>query len=60
MAGSEQKSGLVGRVKGKLHARKERSAEQARLAGELKRDRRTLDKDASSRSGKLPGEPWRR
>ena len=39
MAGSEQKAGLVGRVKGKLHARKERSAERARLAGELRRAR---------------------
>ena len=39
MAGSEQKPGLVERVKGKLQARKLRRAERARVAGELKRDR---------------------
>jgi len=51
MADSQQKSGLVGRVKGKLQARKERRAERARLGGEQKRDRRTLDKQASGRGG---------
>jgi hypothetical protein len=39
MAGSEQKSGLAERVKGKLQARKQRRAERARIAGGLKRDR---------------------
>jgi hypothetical protein len=51
MAGSRQKSGLAGRVKSKLQARKDRRAERARLGGELKRDRKTLDEKASGRGG---------
>jgi hypothetical protein len=47
MASGQQKSGLIGRVKGKLQARKERSAERARLGRELQRDR--IDKKASGR-----------
>ena len=55
MARTQQRSGLVGRVKGKLQARKERSTERARLAGEMKRDRRTLDKHASGKHGGASG-----
>jgi hypothetical protein len=39
MAGNEQKPGLAERLKSKWQARKQRSAERARLAGELKRGR---------------------
>ena len=35
MAGSEQKSGLAERLKGKLQARKDRTAERARIKAEL-------------------------
>jgi hypothetical protein len=46
MADSEQKRGLAERLKGSLRARKDRSAEKARIKGELQRDRRTLDKQS--------------
>jgi hypothetical protein len=49
MADSEQKSGLAERLKGKLHARKDRTSERARIKAELQRDRRTLDKQATGR-----------
>jgi hypothetical protein len=55
MAGSEQKSGFVERARGRLQARKQRSAERARRAGELKRDRRTLDKKAGGLKGGSSG-----
>ena len=47
MPGSEQKSGLAERLKGKLQARNNRRAERARKKAELQRDR--IDKQASGR-----------
>jgi hypothetical protein len=47
MAGSEQKSSLAGRLKGKLQTRKDRTAERARIKAELQRDR--IDKQATGR-----------
>jgi hypothetical protein len=47
VAGSEQKSGVAERLKGKLQARKDRTAERARVKAELQRDR--IDKQATGR-----------
>jgi hypothetical protein len=47
MAESEQQPGLVKRVKGRLHARKVRKAERARIRAGLQRDR--IEKQATQR-----------
>ena len=55
MADSDQKPGLAERLKGGLQARKDRSAEKARVKGELQRDRATLDKRAAPSKGGSSG-----
>ena len=55
MADSEQKAGLAERIKTSLRARKQRSAERARVKSELRRDRTMLDKRAAPKKGGSSG-----